>query len=71
MSVNQLITEAGSAHRYVVEQTRQLASKWEGSGLLEGLQKYDKQAMSVMLENQAAQLLSEVSTTNPGCWYCR
>jgi hypothetical protein len=66
MSVNQLITEAGSAHRYVVEQTRQLASKWEGSGLLEGLQKYDKQAMSVMLENQASQLLSEVSTTNPG-----
>jgi uncharacterized protein (DUF2164 family) len=65
MSVNDLITEAGSAHRYVVEQTRQLASKWEGSGLLEGLQKYDKQAMSVMLENQASQLLSESSTTNP------
>jgi len=65
MSVNELITEAGSAHRYVVEQTRKLSSKWEGSGLLEGLQKYDKQAMSVMLENQASQLLSEASTTNP------
>jgi hypothetical protein len=65
MSVNELITDAGSAHRFVVEQTRKLSSKWERSGLLEGLRKYDKQAMSVMLENQASQLLAEASTTNP------
>ena len=65
MSVNELINEAGSAHKHVIEQTRKLSSKWEGSGLLEGLEKYDKQAMSVMLENQASQLLSEASATNP------
>jgi hypothetical protein len=66
MSVNNLISEAGSAHKHVIEQTRKLASKWENSGLLEGLGGYDKQGMAVMLENQATQLLSEASTTNPG-----
>jgi hypothetical protein len=65
MSVNNLISEAGSAHRHVIEQTRKLASKWENSGLLEGMNGYDKQGMAVMLENQATQLLSEASTTNP------
>lgn len=64
--VNSLISEAGTAHRHVIEETRKLASKWDRSGLLEGLNGYDKQAMAVLLENQATQLLSENSTTNPG-----
>ena len=62
--VSEFINEAGSAHKHVIEQTRKLAGKWEGSGLLEGLKGYEKQAMSVMLENQATQLLSENSKTN-------
>jgi len=63
--VSEFINEAGSAHRVVVEQTRQLAGKWEKSGLLEGLTGHEKQGMAVMLENQATQLLSEATTTNP------
>jgi len=64
--VSEFINEAGSAHRLVVEKTRQLAGKWEKSGLLEGLTGHEKQGMAVMLENQAGQLLSEATTTNPG-----
>ena len=64
--VQEFISEAGSAHRAVVESTRQLAGKWEKSGLLEGLTGHEKQGMAVMLENQATQLLSEATTTNPG-----
>lgn len=62
--VMNLINEAGSAHKVIVEQSRKLAGKWEGSGLLEGLNGTEKQGMAVMLENQATQLLSEASVTN-------
>ena len=64
--VQHLISEAGSAHKVITEQSRKLAGKWDKSGLLEGLKTYDKQAMAVMLENQATQLLSENSSTNAG-----
>jgi hypothetical protein len=59
-----LINDAGSAHKVIVEQSRKLAGKWETSGLLEGLKGTEKQGMAVMLENQATQLLSEASVTN-------
>ncbi len=62
--VTSLINEAGSAHKVIVEQARQLAGKWEKSGLLEGMKGAEKQGMAVMLENQASQLLSENSYTN-------
>jgi hypothetical protein len=62
--VNSLINEAGSAHKVIVEQSRQLAGKWEKSGLLEGMKGAEKQGMAVMLENQASQLLQENSYTN-------
>ena len=62
--VMNLISEAGSAHKVITEESRKLAGKWEKSGLLEGLKSYDKQAMAVMLENQASQLLQENSYTN-------
>ena len=35
--VQEFLDDAGSAHKVVVEKTRQLAGKWEKSGLLEGL----------------------------------
>jgi len=65
MSVNEFINDAGTAHKVIIEKTRKLAGKWEKSGLLEGLNGYDKQGMAVILENQAQQLLSENSTTSP------
>ena len=66
MSVNEFLNEAKSAHEAVIQQTRGLASKWDKSGLLEGLKGYEKQGMAVMLENQANQLINENSKTNPG-----
>jgi len=62
--VMNLISEAGSAHKVITEESRKLAGKWEKSGLLEGLKGADRQGMAVMLENQASQLLSENSYTN-------
>jgi hypothetical protein len=64
-NVQEFLSDAGSAHKVVVEKTRQLAGKWERSGLLEGLAGQEKQGMAVMLENQAQQLLQEATTTNP------
>jgi hypothetical protein len=43
-----------------------LAKKWQKSGLLEGLQDYDKTGMAVLLENQAKQLVVESTQTNGG-----
>ena len=42
---------------------QKLSKKWAKSGLLEGLQDYDKNNMSIMLENQAKQLVIESSQT--------
>jgi len=42
---------------------QKLCKKWVKSGLLEGLQDYDKNNMSLMLENQAKQLVIESSQT--------
>ena len=48
------------------EEAKHLVGKWEKTGLLEGLNEdFKKSGMAVMLENQARQLISEASTTNP------
>ena len=50
--------------RQLLEQTRQLVSKWEPTGLLEGLEDETKtHGMAVLLENQAGQLIQEASVT--------
>jgi Major capsid protein Gp23 len=46
--------------------SQRLAKKWQKSGLLEGLEGYDRNNMAVMLENQAKQLVIESSQTNGG-----
>jgi hypothetical protein len=43
-----------------------LSKKWAKSGLLEGLQDYEKNNMAVLLENQAKQLVVETTNTNQG-----
>jgi len=43
-----------------------LTKKWAKSGLLEGLSDHDRSTMSVILENQAKQLVIEASQTNAG-----
>jgi hypothetical protein len=48
----------------MLEQTRGLKSKWEKTGLLEGIDNKPQQhAMAVLLENQAKQLLDETTGT--------
>jgi hypothetical protein len=46
--------------------SQRLAKKWQKSGLLEGLENYDRNNMAVILENQAKQLVIESSQTNGG-----
>lgn len=48
----------------LLEQTRALVKKWEPTGLLEGLNSESEiHGMAVLLENQARQLIDEVSQT--------
>ena len=50
--------------RQLLEQTRQLVTKWEPTGLLEGMEDETKRhGMAVLLENQAGQLIQEASVT--------
>lgn len=60
-----MISDAGQAQRQLADQSKRLATKWDQSGLLDGLSKYEKNGMAVLLENQAGQLMNEASTTNP------
>ena len=56
-----------SLYRKQVDETKQLVSKWEKSGLLEGISTdFDKHGMAMLLENQAKQLITESSTTGTG-----
>jgi hypothetical protein len=47
----------------LMAETRGLQNKWEKTGLLEGCQGVEKAHMSILLENQAKQLLDEATTT--------
>ena len=47
------------------EESKHLVTKWEKTGLLEGLNEdFKKTGMAVMLENQARQLVNEFNTTS-------
>ncbi len=63
MDVRKLMNGA-NPQSVMLEQTRGLKSKWEKTGLLEGIKsETQKHGMSVILENQAKQLLDEATTT--------
>jgi hypothetical protein len=57
------LMEAKNPQAVMLEETRQLKSKWDRTGLLEGLGEREQGAMSVLLENQAKQLLDEATST--------
>jgi hypothetical protein len=57
------LMEGKNPQSVMLAETRQLKSKWEQTGLLEGLGEKEQGAMSVLLENQAKQLLDEASQT--------
>jgi len=47
----------------MLSETRELRGKWEQTGLLEGLNEREQSQISVLLENQAKQLLDESTAT--------
>ena len=66
-NISNLLNDAGNAYDSRLNETRGLVSKWEKTGLLEGIgQEYDKSGMAVLLENQARQLIDEASNTSSG-----
>jgi hypothetical protein len=57
------LMEAKNPQQVMLTETRGLKAKWEKTGLLEGLKERDQHQMSVLLENQAKQLLDEATQT--------
>jgi hypothetical protein len=63
MNVQQLL-ESSNQYKVVMDDAKKLSSKWEKSGLLEGIKNTtDKNTMAILLENQAKQLVTEQSQT--------
>jgi hypothetical protein len=63
MNVQQLL-ESSNQYKNVMDDAQKLSAKWTKSGLLEGIKNTnDKNTMSMLLENQAKQLISEASQT--------
>ena len=60
------LMEGKNPQSVMLEETRGLKTKWEQTGLLEGLKERDQHQMSVLLENQAKQLLDEANATSNG-----
>ena len=68
-TVNNLL-EGSSPYQVLSEQSAKLAGKWEKSGLLEGIDSStEKNNMSMLLENQAKQLVNEANTTGTGATF--
>jgi hypothetical protein len=65
MSLKSLLESANPYHSVQSDAAR-LASKWEKTGLLEGLKGATKSNMGIILENQAKQLVVESSQTGGG-----
>jgi hypothetical protein len=68
--IQSLLESAGNGWKNMQSDAARLASKWERTGLLEGFSKeIDKNNMSLILENQAKQLVVEQSSVGGGSGY--
>jgi len=61
--IKSLLTNNMNPQAKLMTETRGLQSKWDKTGLLEGLNGVDKAHMAILLENQAQQLLNEATAT--------
>ncbi len=61
--IKSLLTNNMNPQAKLMTETRGLQNKWDKTGLLEGLDGVDKAHMSILLENQAQQLLNEATST--------
>lgn len=66
LDVQKLLAESTSPLDALLAQSRNIAKKWETTGLLEGLKEQERGSMAVLLENQAKQLVKENSATSTG-----
>ena len=66
MSTIQSLLESASPWKSLQSDAAKLSSKWNKTGLLEGLSNVDANNMSLLLENQAKQLVMEQSDTGGG-----
>ena len=66
--VQQLLESAAGAWKNLQSDAAKLAGKWSKTGLLEGLDEINRNNMSLLLENQAKQLVIESNqiTSNSG-----
>ena len=65
MEINSLL-ESSNQYKSMQADAGRLAEKWAASGLLEGLDSREQGHMSIMLENQAKQIVAEANSTNSG-----
>ena len=62
--ISKLLKESSNPQARLMQETRGLVNKWEKTGLLEGITSdTEKSGMSILLENQAKQLIDESSRT--------
>jgi hypothetical protein len=61
-NVQQLLESAAGSWKNLQSDAAKLANKWNKTGLLENLVEVDKNNMSILLENQAKQLVTEANT---------
>tara|TARA_R110000851_G_scaffold37986_7_gene97805 strand:+ start:8619 stop:10271 length:1653 start_codon:yes stop_codon:yes gene_type:complete len=63
--ISNLLQESNATFRAQRNETKALVSKWNSTGLLEGIDaEYDKHNTAILLENQAKQLISEANSTS-------
>jgi hypothetical protein len=64
MNTNSLLNESAGFNKKMNEEAKGLVSKWEKTGLLEGITAdFERAGIATLLENQAKQLVSEASST--------
>jgi hypothetical protein len=66
MNTIQNLLESANPWKSLQSDAGKLASKWVKTGLLEGLGEVERNNMSILLENQAKQLVVETSQTGAG-----
>ena len=63
-TVGSILANTSNNHRAQLAETKGIVTKWNRTGLLEGLSnEYEKHGMAILLENQAKQLIDEASRT--------
>ena len=68
-NVQQLLESAAGSWKSLQSDAAKLAGKWSKTGLLENLGEVEKNNMSILLENQAKQLVTENNTISSNSYF--